>query len=62
MKIKKGGGCKKKKYKNKRQRMYDFRREKILAGADFCSKILRHEKIKVEDRNNRNLLLALIVV
>lgn len=42
--------------------MYDFRREKILAGADFCSKILLHEKIKVEDRNNRNLLLTLIVV
>jgi len=42
--------------------MYDFRREKILAGADFCSKILQCGKIKVEDRNNRNLLLTLIVV
>jgi hypothetical protein len=41
------GGVKIKKYKNKRQRMYDFRREKILAGADFCSKILRHEKIEI---------------
>lgn len=67
MKTKKGGGCKNKKNiktKDKGCMILEGRRylQVQIFAVKFCRKILPHEKIKVEDRNNRNLLLNLIVV